>query len=333
MSKRNVVSLGSKILYSSVGVGSGMVAHRFSGLYRKKMEKSIKEHLNAISASKIGPATVFLSLILPEDEVKYFVSGMGLGITIDNVIQRTFEKYTVESIGAEDTETIDYVNKFSSLLHIDPNLPLKDNESIILPYFPSVITTQRSNPLQIDAINRVIKETGINTKRPGLVDAYWLQQWYLYYGIYQANEGLWPGHDRIRTLSKLLRVRDSGYHTKDGHPAFLFDCDDGAIGTAQIMDYLGYPVKFGLISQKQERVDGIYPLHHIFPVFKAGGRLWIVETIKNLPIVPMEYIHELFNGLKRVVIVNETGSYYEYLDWKMRKIKDKLTEGSEVLTE
>lgn len=326
--KKDLVSMGDKILYSGAGIASGMVAHRFAGAFRKEIETSIRKKVKRSKGKLgvVGPATIFLSMILPEDEVKYFMGGVGTGVTVDDVILRALETYKYNKIDVKDVGEWEYIKKFSSLLHVDPDLHLPDKEAIILPHFPAVIMEQRRNPLQTKAIERVIKETGINIKQPGLVDAYWIQKWWLYYGIYQAQEGLYPGQDRIRTLSKLLRVRDNGNLEKDGHPAYLFDCDDGAIGTGQILDYIGYPCKYILISQKPELVDGLHPLHHIFPGVKAGGKIWCVETIKSLPIVPVDYIHRIFNGIQRVVIINEGGSYYDYNLYKIEKLKEKIEE-------
>jgi hypothetical protein len=225
--KKEYVTMGDKAIYGIAGAGSGMMLHRFIGTFRKDIEKTLRRKLKGPEGYKIGTVTTFLSLIFPEDEVKYFVGGLGAGITVDDVIQRTFKKYDVQKVEIGDLPEWEYMRKYSSLLHIDPLLPLRQKEQIILPYFPSVIYEQRPNPLQTAAIQRIIKETGINKDKLGLADCYWLQQWILHYGIYEGNEGLWPGHDRIRTLAKLMRVRDSSKWQKDGHDAFLFDCLPG----------------------------------------------------------------------------------------------------------
>jgi hypothetical protein len=81
---------------------------------------------------------------------------------------------------------------------------------------------------------------------------------------------------------------------------------------------------FGLISQKPQKVNNINPLHHIFALVKAGGRIWIVEGIKACPIVPIEFAHEIFNNLQRFTIVNSDGTYYDYTGWKKEKIKGQL---------
>jgi hypothetical protein len=94
---------------------------------------------------------------------------------------------------------------------------LQEKEAIILPYFSAVILEQRPNPLQHKAIERVIKEVHMNRQKLSLTDMFWLQNFFLFYGEYEADEGLWGGHDRIRTLAKLLRVRDSGNWERDGH--------------------------------------------------------------------------------------------------------------------
>jgi len=99
------------------------------------------------------------------------------------------------------------------------------------------------------------------------------------------------------------------------------NCDDGATVTNQVMDSFGFPTKYALISQKPEKVDGVHPLHHIFPLVKAKGRLWMVETIKQAPIVPLEFCYEIFNGLQRVVVINDDGSYYDFEKWREYRVK------------
>jgi len=320
------VSLANKILYGALGFGAGALSHRFAGIMRPNIEKELKKKVEAPHGAEIGSLISFFSLMLPEHEIKYFIGAAGAGATVDDLMFHAFGsgKEFVKKIKFGDLQEWEYIKKYSTLLHIDPNIPLTEKEQILLPYFPQVVFEQRSNPLQQKAIDRVIKEIQLNRDNIGLSDMYWIQQWFLYYGIYEGDEGLWPGHDRIRTLAKLLRVRDSGNWQKDGHPCFRFDCDDGANGSNQVLDHFGFNIRFGLISQKPELCDGVHPLHHIFPVVKAQGRLWCVETIKEAPIIPMDYIHEIFDNLQRVVIVNSDGNYYEYTDWLRNKVRRDL---------
>jgi len=319
----DTVSMADKVLYGALGFGSGALAHRFAGIMRPNIEKEIKKKIQSPHGAEIGSLITFFSLFLPEHEVKYFIGAAGAGATVDDLMFHAFGsgKEYVKKIEIGDLEEWNYIKKYSSMLHIDPNIPLTEKEAILLPYFPEVVFEQRSNPLQQKAMDRVIKEIQLNRDNIGLSDMYWIQKWFLYYGIYEGDEGLWPGHDRIRTLAKLLRVRDSGNWQRDGHPCFRFDCDDGANGTNQVLDLLGFNIRYGLISQRSDIIDGVNPLHHIFPVVKAQGRLWCVETIKEAPIIPMDYIHEIFDNLTRVVIVNSDGSYYEYTDWLRNKLR------------
>jgi hypothetical protein len=320
------IPLGEKLLHAAAGVGLGGVVHHFAGLFRTEIEKNINEKIPAPEGYQIGTFITFLSMIMPEEKVKYFAAGLGVGATMDDVFFHLFENYRQPRIKLGDMPELDPILKYSSLLHIDENLSLKEKEAIILPYFPRVITEQRENPAQVTAIQRLLKEIRCeNKEKLGLIDVYWMREWILYYGIYDGDEGLWPGHDRIRTLSKLMRVRDNSNWTKGGHPAFKFDCDDGATMVNQVMDYYGYRPKFILISQKKEVDEGLHPLHHIIPCVKAMGRLWVIETIKPLPVVPIDYIHELFSGLQRVVVVTHEGSYYEYDGWKANRAK-KITQ-------
>jgi hypothetical protein len=318
------VPLGIKLLYAAAGTGFGGVLHHFAGMYRGEVEKNIMEKLPDVHGSQIGTLTTFFSMMLPENKMKYFVAGTGIGITIDDVLHHVFKYYNGAKIKIGDLKPFDPVSKYSSLLHIDENLSVPEKEAIILPYFAKIIVEQRENPAQKEAILRLIKEVHISKNKLGLIDCYWLREWMLYYGIYQGNEGLWPGHDRVRTLAKLMRVRDSGSQMKDGHTAFLFDCDDGATVVNQIMDYFGYSPKFALISQKPELADGVHQLHHIFPVVKAMGKLWMVETIKPYPIVPLEYAHEVFDNLYRVVLITSDGSYGEFEDWKKNRLRKTI---------
>jgi len=324
MDEDKFVPFGDKLMYGALGLTLGAIGHRFIGAFRVDIEKKIKQSLPAPEGFKIGTITTFLSLMFPENEVKYFIAGLGTGITVDDVIWHAFQKYKIKKIDLGDTEEWDYVKKYSSIMHVDERLPLTEKEAIILPYFPSTIIEQRPNPLQHKAIERVIKENHMNRQKLSLTDMYWLQQFFLFYGQYEANEGLWGGHDRIRTLAKLLRVRDSGNWERDGHSCFKFDCDDGATCVNQILDYYHYPTMFGLISQKSQKVDGVHPLHHIFPLIKAGGRIWLVETIKSTPIVPIEFAHEIFNNLQRFTVVTGDGVYYDFDGWKKEKIKSQL---------
>lgn len=315
--------LAVKTLYAVAGTGLGGVIHHFAGMYRQAVEENIMSKLPAPRGSQIGTLVTFFSTILPESKIKYFIAGAGIGATIDDVLLQVFKGYNVPKIKLGDLKPFDPIIKYSSLLHVDENLPLSEKEAIILPFFAQTIVDQRDNPLQQQAIQRLLKEVHIDKNKMGLLDCYWLQQWILYYGEYEGNEGLWPGHDRIRTLAKLMRVRDSGSRMKDGHAAFFFDCDDGATVVNQVMDHFGYSPKFGLISQKS-KAEGLHPLHHIFPVVKAMGKLWMVETIKPYPIVPLEYAHEIFDNLQRVVLITADGSYGEFDDWKKNRLKKTI---------
>ena len=486
--KKEDLPLGDKVLYSLLGFGTGATINHFVGSMRHEVEDKVNGRVPSVpKGAQIGTLVTFLGLMLPESELRYFVTGGGVGVTVDDVMFHTFKNWAYPKIELAETSgagkpEADLIKRYSYMLHIDETLPVPDKEAIILPEFPAAVHGQRGNPLQQAAIQQIIKECKIDpNNNPTLTDLYWIQQWILYWGIYEGNEGLWPGHDRVRTAAKLVRVRDGGEWQKDGHAAFKFDCipagekvlcvdskgkyvsipielvhpegnlkvvcydfdnkkfekkkpehltytgvndiyevtlyngnkfrctrnhrifrkendefnvqkvselklksgpkpqlaiafarmsgrmkvganyvksiakrvpshtfdltipkfhnfvladsgviahncDCGATVTNQIMDYFGFTTKYALISQKPELVDGVHCLHHIFPIVKAKGRLWMVETIKQAPIVPLEFCYEIFNGLQRVVVVNDDGTYYDYTQWKMYKIKS-LTAG------
>jgi hypothetical protein len=227
-SKKPELPLGEKVLYSMLGFASGMGVHHFAGFLRPKIEETIQKKLPDFRGEQVGGLTTLLGLMLPESEWKYFIASSGVGISVDDVFFRTFKKCTYPQIDITTTGSkpeTELIKRYSYMLHIDETLPVTDKEAIILPEFPAAVHSQRENPLQSEAIQTIIKECKIDPhKTPTLTDLYWMQQWFLYWGIYEGNEGLWPGHDRIRTAAKLLRVRDSGERIKDGHSAFLYDC-------------------------------------------------------------------------------------------------------------
>jgi hypothetical protein len=101
-------------MYGALGLGMGAIAHRFMGAFRVDIEKKIKQSIPAPEGFKLGTITTLLSLMLPEDEVKYFIGGMGAGITIDDVIWHTFQKYKIKKIELGDTEEWDYVTRKGS---------------------------------------------------------------------------------------------------------------------------------------------------------------------------------------------------------------------------
>jgi hypothetical protein len=294
----------------------GGVTHHVIGMLRVEMEKESGRRVPSPHGKELGPLVMLASTFAPEHALKYAAAGFGMGMTIDDVIWHTLEEMKIKPLPINQTGDLDFIEKYSKLYYIDENLSGPEKEALILPIFPRIIEEQRENPMQQTAVRRLKQELHLKPNTMSLMDCYWLQQWFLYWGQYSGNEGLKPGHDRFRTIAKLMRVRDSGTVMKNGHPAFVYDCDCGTTATNQLVDSYGFDTYSMLISQKRRKDEGIYPLHHIFPVVEAKGRLFVLETIKELPIVPIEFVGKLFENITRVVIVPPNGQWYEYTDWQ-----------------
>jgi hypothetical protein len=299
-----------------IGGVAGGITHHIVGMLRVEMEKQSGKRIPSPHGKELGPIVMMASMFFPESKEKYLATGFGAGMTLDDLCWHFLEEMRIKPLELNQTGEIDIIDKYSKYVHIEETLPAWKKEEIIFPMFPQIIEEQRENPMQTKAIERVKGEINLSPDVMTLMDCYWLQQFFFYWGKYLSSEGLTGGHDRFRTLAKLLRVRDSGKIMKNGHPAFYYDCDCGSISTNQIIDSYGYNVFFGLISQYQETEDGIFPAHHIFPVIEGSGRLWIMETIKELPIVPIEYLGRLFKNLSRVVLVQSNGDWSDYEDWR-----------------
>lgn len=317
------LTLEEKVKNVVAGGVAGAAIHHAIGMLRVEMERQNGRRVPSPHGKEIGPVVMMASMFFPEHRAKYIAAGFGAGMTLDDLIWHTLEELNIKPLTINQTGDLDIIEKYSKLIHIDENLSAAEKEDIIFPIFPQVIEEQRENPMQISAIERWKQELKLNPNGMKLIDAYWIQQWFLYWGKYSGNEGLYGGHDRFRTIAKLMRVRDRGDITKNGHPAFIYDCDCGSIATNQLIDSYGYDYYYMLISQRGIEED-IHPCHHIFPIIEGAGRKWVCETIKELPMVPIEYVGKLFAGLTRAVIVPPSGEWYEYEDWRNYNHKPKV---------
>jgi hypothetical protein len=317
------LTLEDRVKNVVAGGVAGAAIHHAIGMLRVEMESQNGRRLPSPHGKEIGPLVMMASMFFPEHRAKYIAAGFGAGMTLDDLIWHTLEDLNIKPLTINQTGDVDIIEKYSKLIHIDENLSAAEKEDIIFPIFPQVIEEQRENPMQISAIERWKQELKLSPNGMKLMDGYWCQQWFLYWGTYSGNEGLYGGHDRFRTIAKLMRVRDRGDIKKNGHPSFIYDCDCGSIATNQLIDSYGYDYYYMLISQRGVE-EGINPCHHIFPIIEGAGRKWVCETIKELPMVPIEYVGKLFEHLTRAVIVPPNGEWYEYEDWKNYKHKPKV---------
>lgn len=239
------------------GLGALSSALGLAGMktFRKKVEGPILKQQDAFSAKEVGAVLLSFAVFMPESKWKFALAGAGAGMHTEELIDKFWKdtKLSPMTSGSlsltgrfeRDMRESALAMKYSKLIHYDPTLPLAEKEKIILPIFPRIIKEQRDNPLQHEAIQEYRTETGTSADRWTLNDSFWFQQWILHHGVYTANEGLWWGHDRFRTLAKLLRDRRQGKYTKNGQPAFEFDCvqKDEKVLVSDGMTYRAVPIK------------------------------------------------------------------------------------------
>jgi len=313
-----------KIGYFGLGVGSGALTHHFASEVSQELRD---EGSKFPHGTAVGSTISLSSLLMKNPKKRNFTSGFGQGVSWHDIFYHLLKKQKINPFSLGDTDSnlldkwVDYLSHTTQNYHINPALPIHEKEAQILPLFPKIIQSMRNKKHQILAVYRVKRELQFPFKqRPTITDFYRLQSWFLGNGKYEGDEGLFIGHDRFRTLSKLLDERDRLNF-------FHYDCDDGAICTNQIIDSYGLPTFFLLISQKlRRRQDRVSPLHHILPMVMIGRTAYAVETIpqrvngryvkSTLPIKPIQELGQLFKNLQRVVIVRPNGTFFEYNGWR-----------------
>ena len=311
------------------GFVPGMLTHRTIRYFLPQPKSIEGKMIGAAGGSLIAS----LSYFFKDDIRRLFTAGFGSGIAASDIVQYIMEEKGVRPLSLAETDSnlmakwIDCLESTTDHYWINPSDPIHVKEAKILPIFSKVIKNMRNKPNQITSIKRLRRELGLPQSGINIRHLYKLQQWFLLYGNYEASEGLFLGHDRFRTLSKLMRDRDRWRR-------FQYDCDDGAISTNQLIDSYGKPTFFLLISQKEiQKGQKVHPLHHILPCVIIGRNAFAVETIpqrengvyirKTLPIVPLKHIGSIFNRLKRAGIVRPDGSFFDYNGWKHQQIKTR----------
>lgn len=272
----------------------------------------INEVKDRFHVKEIAGLLLSFSAFLPGGKWKFALAGAGAGMTAEELVAAMWKKAGLHPMTAGDLNDIPMITRFSKVVSFPATLSVREKEKIILPLFANIIDEQRENPLQDRAIAEYQAETGTSRDRWTLEDSLLFQKWLLYWGTYTANEGLWWGHDRWRTLAKLMRDRRQGFTRKDGHNSFMNDCDDCDLSHNQIVDSYGYPTYHVLISQKPQ-YQGTYPLHHVLPAVVSGGQMFLCEMIKPYPFVPLEQASYLFANLNRLVLVYPDGTWEEPL--------------------
>lgn len=302
-----------------IGV-AGSVGFRSAMEKFRRRRSVIQGQAKDLPLKEVAGLLLSFSAFFPFGKWKYALTGIGAGMTAEEIVARLWKRANLAPMTAAEVGTFPVVDRFrdaeliarfSNLVHYSPNLPMRQKEDIILPLFADIIRDQRANPLQDEAVAAYKWETGTPTDTFSLEDSLMVQNWVQYWGTYTASEGLWWGHDRWRLLSKLLRDRKYGSLMKDGHASFEYDCDCITLSHNLIVDsYRKYDTYFVLISQKPP-YQGLHPLHHVLPAVLVDGVFYLTEMIKSYPFVPISQGHLLFQNLKRTVLVHPDGSWEE----------------------
>lgn len=301
---------GDKVLLAAAGGAAGAAIHRQLAGWQGRARDAGRGEPRLAHGHDAGALVALFGLLLPEGHAKYLLAGGGAGMAVHDAYTHWTQGRPVRPLDLRGEE--DVVLRWSKWVHIDPDLPLEEKEARILPLVPHTVVEQRANPLQQNALRIFRWELGLPEDRLTIGDCKKVQAWFLREGRYTASEGKFHGHDRFRTLAKILRQRRRYGRSE-------FDCDDFSVCFGQLVDSYGIAPRWCLVSQRPVPPGaGVNPLHHILPLATSDGRYWLVEGIRRAPIIPLDAINMMFSGLKRVVILEPDGSYWEYDGWRRR---------------
>src|SRR3990167_7754803 len=217
--------------------GGGALSGFLGALGVRKLQqrhRSLIEKKGKIESKDVASLLFSFSAFLPESKWKYVLSGAYAGMSVENILSKHWKDTNLRPMTAGDLREMSLIARWSKFIHFDESLPIREKEKIVAPLFASTVTEQMENPLQQEAIAEYQEETGTSKMKWTIQDSFWFQQWILYWFTYTPREGLWRGHDRFRTLSKLMRGRRLCKIRKRGHCSYYFDCDDGTLSHNQL---------------------------------------------------------------------------------------------------
>lgn len=274
-------------------------------------------------ATDMGLMVMAVSYFAPDGRAKLIAGGAAGGVVVDGLLQdymggTHFPK--LPGLGLDQTDRKDPLAPYAKMYHIDPSLPISTKEALILPLLAREVRDLRHSKDTQNAIEEWKEYMGVRAPPLTSGDLRKAQLWFLSHGGYEADEGLWDGHDRFRGFRHLWTCFKE---TKGRWGERKFDCDDVGFAVNQLLAHHGLHGIFIFISQKP---DG--SLHHVLPGAKIAGRWMAIEGIPfrkrdgkfdytPRPWVPISELRTLFPNLTRVAIVPTWGKAVEnYQGWR-----------------
>ena len=116
------LTLEERVKNVVAGGVAGAAIHHAIGMLRVEMESQNGRRVPSPHGKEIGPLVMMASMFFPEHRAKYLAVGFGAGMTLDDLVYHALEDLHTQPLTITQTGEVDFIEKYSKLIHIQPIL-------------------------------------------------------------------------------------------------------------------------------------------------------------------------------------------------------------------